>query len=166
MKDYRQKWTRWIVKINFLKEQIEKLELLKDFPIISISVFLLKSQLIEFELKQTILTLDLRLSAYSSQRTLKRHIRTPKEFDNYTLGKLVFEISQFEGNALLDNLKIQLKQLVSLRNKFTHHLFSPAKDAKQLTIDSEEGIKLANETLKILEIIKKELKIPKASQSL
>ena len=42
----------WRVKNNFLKKKISVLEKTKEYPIFSISCFLLKTQLIEFELNR------------------------------------------------------------------------------------------------------------------
>lgn len=144
----------WLVKINILKDQIEKLEKLKNFPIIAISAFLLKSQIIEFELKQFIFSMDLHLSLQNKSKLLGKKVRSPKDLEELTLGKLKREIDQFEGERLKE-LKTNLGYLVGKRNEFTHKLFSQGKDVIKLNKEAEEGIKIANKILRILERLEK-----------
>jgi len=155
--ELRKRLVDWLVKIKFLKDQIGKLENLKNFPIFAISAFLLKSQLIEFELKQVIFSLDLYLYFQNRSKILKKVVRTPKDLDDLTLGKLVREVEQFEGDRLED-LKANLRALASKRNEFNHRLFSQGKDVTKLSIDAEEGIKAANKILRLLEKLEIELK--------
>lgn len=145
----------WRVKNDFLKNQISALEKLKDYPIFSISVFLLKTQLIEFELKQLITSLDLHLSFSNSSRAITRRARTPQYLDEkkVTLGVLKREISQFKGDPLKD-LNISLANLVGLRIKFVHHLFNPGS-INELITDTEKGLKISNQVLTDIESLNK-----------
>lgn len=173
--DPRKVLVGWLAKIKFLKDQIEKLEQLKDLVIISIAVFLLKSQIIEFELKQIIFSLDLHLYSQNRSKLVNRLIRRPKDLDGLTLGELVREFKQFitsseppvlvdnkvetqDKNGLFKELKQDLTLLVKKRNEFTHRLFSLEKDVSILTKEAQEGIKIANKTLKLLEVLEIELK--------
>lgn len=172
--DPRKVLVRWLVKIRFLKNQIEKLEQLKDLVIISISVFLLKCQIIEFELKQTIFSLDFHLHSQSRSKLINRKVRTPRDLENLTLGQLVKEFTQFitfsdtpiatgknmnpNSKSILNQLKQNLNLLVKKRNEFTHKLFSLGKNTLMLTKEAQEGIKIANKTLVLLESLENELK--------
>lgn len=142
----------WYAKIDFLKQQLSVLEKLKTFPIIRIATFLLKCQLIEFELKQLIFTLDEHLLENNQSRILKRKVKTPKQLDDskITLGGLAKELSNYDG-ALLKILLRDLNNLVSIRNNFTHRLFDNRFTTNDLLQDSGKAIPLAN---KILEEIK------------
>ncbi|HEX7456707.1 MAG TPA: hypothetical protein VF303_04555 [Candidatus Nanoarchaeia archaeon] len=172
----RKKLVNWLSKIKFLKDQIEKLEKLKDFPIVAISVFLLKCQIIEFELKQFIFSLDLHLYSQNHSKLLRRKIRSPKDLDDLTLGKLKKELNQFirplgvpivfkTGKSTaptmkdtLEELKLNLGLLVDKRNEFTHRLFSQGKEIVKMNEEAVEGIEVASRTIYLLEILEKEIK--------
>ena len=94
-KDPRKIIVEWWAKIGFLKNQISKLEQLKDFPVFAVAAFLLKCQIIEFELKQIISSLDLHLYFQTESKHFKKRVRTPKDLDDLTLGKLVNAFNQF-----------------------------------------------------------------------
>lgn len=147
----------WLAKIEILEDQINKLEKLKEFPIISISVFLLKSQLIEFELTKTIPVIDLHLNSIYLSKKLRRKTRVPESFNQHTLRKLVREMEAFEG-SLVKELNQELGELVNLRDQFTHHLFSLSKDLSMLVRDADKGIKIANNVIIKLRIFQEELK--------
>lgn len=142
-----QKIVDWRVKNEILIDNISRLEKLQDFPIFAIATFLLKTQLIEFELKQLVFSLDLHLSFHNTSAILERKTRTPKDLDDQrlTLGALSIELSRFRGK-FLDNLKKSLSKLVGLRNKFVHQLFTPGS-MNDLLIEAKEGLNAANETL-------------------
>lgn len=148
----------WNTKNKFLKNEISKLENAKTFPIFTIIAFLLKSQLIEFELKQLITSLDQHIHFSSTSKILKRKTRTPKELDDkrMTLGRLKDEVLQFEGN-FLDDLKNSLSTLVDLRNTFVHKLFNPGT-INELIKNSAAGLNLANKIISEVELIEKSLK--------
>jgi len=154
--DIAKKVEAWFIKTNFIEDQINKLELLKNFPIINISVFLLKCQLIEFRLRQLLFTLDLHVQTYNTSKLVKRNTRKPKDMDRYPLGKLVYEYTLFSGPNIAE-LNQYLDKLTSLRNNFTHHLFSHDKDVKQMSNDADEGIKIANIILKLMEDLDKDI---------
>lgn len=166
----------WLVKIKFLKDQIAKLEQLENFVIISVTVFLLKSQLIEFELKQLIFSLDLHLYSQNRSSLVSRRVRTPRDLDKdkLTLGQLVGKLNEFitpfeplidvrkvvnQGkNVFLNELKQNLELLLKKRNEFSHKLFSIGQDVSKLTDEAQEGIQIANKTLKLIEDLEIELK--------
>lgn len=173
--DPRKSLVDWLVKIKFLKEQIGKLEQLKDLVVISIAVFLLKCQIVEFELKQIIFSLDLHLRFQNRSMLVSRLVRTPRDLENLTLGQLTRELKQFRTssgpsllvgdklsdqnkNSFLSELKQNLNLLVEKRNEFTHKLFSLGKNTSIFTEEAQEGIKIANKTLELLESLEKELK--------
>lgn len=139
----------WLYKIDFLKDEINKLEKLESFPIIRISVFLLKSQLIEFELEHQLYSIDFYLYAHNNSKLIKREVRTPKKLDQLTLRKLVNEYKQLRGKELVE-LNTYLKRLVDLRDNFTHHLFSIDKNTKKMSDDSDRGIEIANKVLTLI----------------
>jgi hypothetical protein len=147
----------WLYKIDFLKNEIDKLEKLENFPIIRISTFLLKSQLIEFELKQKLFSIDLHLYTHNNSKLFKNRVRTPREMEGWTLGRLVYQYELLRGKEI-DVLNSNLEKLVRLRNDFTHHLFSIDKDTKKMTEDSDRGIKIANKVLDLLKDLDSKLK--------
>ena len=175
-KDPRRVVVEWWTKIDFLKNQISKLEQLKDFPVFAVAAFLLKCQIIEFELKQVIFSLDLHLYFQTSSKHFKKRVRTPKDLDDLTLGKLVNQFNQFirpsdpiisvklkdnnknSQNDTLNKLKDILDEVVTKRNEFTHRLFSPGKDIKILIKEAESGIDNANKTLELFKELEKEIK--------
>ena len=111
---------------------------------------------------------------------MNRLVRTPKDLEDLTLGQLVRDFKQFitssdppvlvdnKGNSqgkngFLKELKQDLTLLVKKRNEFTHKLFSLGKDVSILTNEAQEGIKIANKTLNLLERLENELKIMKTN---
>ena len=133
----------WQMKNQFLIGEVSKLEKGKKFPIFIIMAFLLKSQLIEFELKQLITGLDLHF--------LKTTIRKPNQLDEkrFTLGRLRNEINKYEG-SFLDDLKRYLSSLVTLRNEFVHELFNPGS-INELVTKAKSGLKIANKVIESIE---------------
>lgn len=148
----------WFAKISFLEDQISNLEKLKKSIIIGVSVFLLKTQLIEFELKQLIFSLDQHVFFSSRSEILKRKVRTPKELEDEKMGlsALRKELGKYKGQ-FLKKLYQQLKELVKLRNSFTHHLFGLGS-TEDMIKDSERGIKIANKVIKEIDSIDQHLK--------
>jgi hypothetical protein len=156
LEDMREKFLAWISKINTFKKEIKALEDLQDNPIInasalSIGVFLLKVQIIEFELKQTIPTLDrvINHELLKNQFQILRKIRYPKDLNDMTLGKIVNLFCEFEG-LIPDGLKKDLKKLNDLRNDFTHNLFSQTKSIEDMNKEACSGIKLSDMVLEYL----------------
>jgi hypothetical protein len=149
----------WRIKVDFLKDQIDKLAKLKDFPIFCIAAFLLKTQIIEFELKEMFISLDLEVAIKLriSNSDLTREIRDPSEFDNKTLGQIITCFCEYNGIVTV-KLKKQLHELNSLRNKFTHHIFDAKTETKSLTDDAEKGLTMANDILDQLSILSLKLK--------
>lgn len=144
MKDARSQLVDWRVKNDFLKSQVETLGKYKNFPIISIAVFLLKTQLIEFELKQLITSLDLHILLSNPSSDLKIKPRTPRDLDDdrVTLGGLNKIVQRYESK-FIKKLQTDLNSLVGLRNDFVHKLFNFGT-IKIMLKDSETGLKLAD----------------------
>lgn len=143
----------WRVKNKFLKDQINKLESLKIFPILSVALFLLKTQLIEFELKQLITGIDQYL--YFGSLGKRKNPRTPIELDNrrMTLGILKEEIKKYKL-VFLKHLVLNLSKLVILRNEFVHSLFNPGT-LKDLIKKSIRGFMLTEKVIKNIEVVNK-----------
>jgi hypothetical protein len=153
----------WIKKINELRQEIKALEELQGNRIIkasalSIAVFLLKSQIIEFELKQIIPLLDqeIRNKLLNINSDVSRRIRSPKNFNNFTLGKIIVLFCEFDG-MVPEALRNDLGLLKKLRNDFTHKLFERGKNIEDLRQDAIRGIKLSSKVLNYIEIMRKEL---------
>jgi len=175
-KDPRKIIVEWWAKIGFLKNQISKLEQLKDFPVFAVAAFLLKCQIIEFELKQIMSSLDLHLYFQTESKHFKKRVRTPKDLDDLTLGKLVNAFNQFirpsdpivsiklkddkkdSQKDILNELKDILDEVVVKRNEFTHRLFSPGKDIQILIKEAESGINDTNKALELFKELEKEIK--------
>lgn len=176
-KDPRKIIVEWWVKISFLKNQISKLEQLKN-PVFVVAAFLLKCQIIEFELKQIISLLDLHLYFQTESKHFKKRVRTPKDLDDLklTLGNLVNVFNQFirpsdpivsiklkddkkdSQKDILNELKDILDKVVVKRNEFTHRLFSPGKDIQILIKEAESGIDDTNKALELFKELEKEIK--------
>jgi hypothetical protein len=90
----------WRGKVNFLKDQIGHLDELSDAPSLALASFLLKGQLIEFELKQLFLKLDLHLSFNNNSKVLKKKVIRPNNVNKWTLGRLERELKKYEGEFL------------------------------------------------------------------
>jgi len=145
------KMVDWNVKIKFLKDQILEIEKRKDLKIAPVFSFILKSQLIEWEIKQLITELDLHLSFSNSSEVLRKKIITPREMDEqkWTLGKLIAEFKKYKGEFLKD-LQTRLEKFNDLRNKFVHHLFNPGS-IEDLMKEAEQGLELANRIINDIE---------------
>lgn len=139
---------QWLGKIEELKKQIDFLEKIKNHQTISVSVFLLKSQLIEFELKQLISKLDTKISKELISSEYRRKNRTPKDLskDRYTFGKLISILDEYESKHLI-KLMGMLKSLIKPRNNFTHKLFDENLTFEEINKDIDKNITLANKTL-------------------
>lgn len=147
----------WFRKIERIKNEIKDLEKVSNVTTIYISVFLLKSQLIEFELKQLINTLDQHLYFTSGSTILKIRVKTPLFLSKQkqTMGDLIQELERYDG-VLLNDIKVRLQLLKKTRNQFTHNLFGPGS-LNRLIEEAETGIQLANMILGELEKINYEL---------
>ena len=144
-------WKEWQFKITFLEDQISKLHQLKDFPIFSIALFLLRTQFIEWKLKLLIMRLDLYLSFSHPSKILSVRVRTPREMSNerWTLGRVIKELNEYEGEVL-QALQTECKKLVDLRNYFTHGIFNPG-NIEDLIKKANEGLKIVDEVIKEIE---------------
>lgn len=142
-----QKIVDWKVKNQFLINQISSLEKLKGFPIMGTSAFLLKTQLVEFELKQLISSLDLHAHFTHQLWWKRKKARTPVQLDKQklTLGGLKKEIEKYKFE-FLKGLNAHLIKLVELRNEFVHALFNLGS-IKDLIVKSERGLRSANKVI-------------------
>jgi len=163
LEDVREKFRAWIEKITGLKNEIKALEDLQDNPIInasalSIGVFLLKIQIIEFELKQTIPTLDRVINSelIKNQSQVLRQIRYPKDLKDLTLGRIIGLFCEFDG-IIPPDLKKDLRKLNNLRNDFTHNLFSQNRSLEDMKKEACSGIKIADVILKYISNLNKVL---------
>ena len=87
---------------------------------------------------------------------VKRIIRTPRDFEDYTLGRVVSVICEFDG-IISEQLKNDLSSLNGKRKQFVHHLFSIKTDAKQIIEDAKNGFKLADKIISEIKKIDEEL---------
>ena len=151
IEDPAQHLAKWHIKVDFLEDQISKLESLNDFPIFSISVLLLKYQLIEFKLRQLITVLDLKVHSNARNDELNIRIRMPKKISELkiTMGGLKNIIFSFEGKTISE-LQKNLGILVDNRNQLVHSLFEPG-DLPNLS----KEIELANDVLKDIKTLEK-----------
>lgn len=172
--NYFKQLSDWQKKILFLEDQISKLDKLKDFPIFSIASFLLKTQLIEWKLRQLIPILDFHLNYFNNSPILRLKIKMPSKtkgtegkilkvhdqlsLEKLTLGQLINEIESYESvdDQFLEfeELKANLRKLQGLRNKFVHHIFDVGS-TDDLVSDSEKGLKIAEEVIKNIEKVHK-----------
>lgn len=135
------KWYKWRDKISYLSQQILQLQPVGNSSIIAISKFLLTSQLVEFQLRELLLTLG--FSRWL--KTGEDYISDPVEFDEkpYTLGNLVFdELSKYTDVIGVKRLHGRLKRLLDQRNDFTHRLFSSHLPVEKLQPLSTKGVVL------------------------
>lgn len=149
----------WFGKIKFIESQIEVLEKIDKFPIIRISAFLLKSQLVEFEIKQLITSLDLQLSFSNRSVILGRKIRTPKDLDSLKLGLggLIQELREYDSKLLVVLIN-KLNKFNLIRVKLVHYLLDSESTIKDLNADSEMGLTMSSEITKEVGKIKDELR--------
>lgn len=172
--NYFKQFSDWQKKIVFLEDQISKLDKLKDFPIFSIASFLLKTQLIEWKLRQLIPILGFYLNYFNNSPILRLKIKVPSKnkkvkskiskaqdqlsLEKLTLGQLINEVEYYESvdNQFLEfeELKANLRKLQGLRNKFIHHIFDVGS-TDDLVSDSEKGLKIAEEVIKNIEEVYK-----------
>lgn len=133
----------WLAKVEFIKSQIKSLEGLRQYPIINISLFILKSQLLEFDIKQLITSLDIHLRFANSSLKVKRIIRTPKELDKMRLGLggLIQLLREFEIDSLNETIK-KLNKLNDIRVKCNHYLLDSDTTILNINLSVNEGIKL------------------------
>lgn len=147
----------WAAKVKIIKRQLELAEkYLTKFVIVEYGVFLLKSQLVEYELKYLLTDLDLHLRFSNASTILKIHTRKPNELEGLNLGNLITEIKKIEGE-LLKNLIKDLNVLNGERRMIAHYLFDLKYKIRDLNSKCEHGIKLTNQVLNEIEKIKKEL---------
>ena len=152
LEDVRQ----WFFKIRYLKNQISSIEKIEGIPVLTISVFLLKSQLVEFEIKQLITALDQHLFFSNGSEVVNVIPRTPSFFDEkiFTLGALIEEMKRYNSPKVKDVLK-ELNELNGLRRQFTHKLFNVDKKLGEVNSESKRGIVVANTVLRKIEELEK-----------
>ncbi|MDD5567158.1 MAG: hypothetical protein PHH01_03090 [Patescibacteria group bacterium] len=152
-------YKQWWFKVDVIKGQIEKIEKLNNYTIFSLSSFILKTLLIEFELKQFLSRLELYISTHNDSEIVHIRSRTPKDFDDdkFTLGRLTKELSKYEGKLFM-NLNKNLEILKSKRNKYIHKLFNPG-NIVDMHDELLNGIKLTNTIIKEISEINSKLSI-------
>lgn len=147
----------WRCKMKFLEKQIKVLEKLDKFPIMPISAFILKSQLIEFRLKQLLTSLDLYLALFDKIHHKVRKIRniTPKKINEmkWTFGRLIVEIKKHKI-SFLEELVNGLEKLKKIRNKFVHEIFDTGS-LDQLINEAENGLKLTSDVISEIDSVEK-----------
>lgn len=143
--DPEEKFRNWLRKIYIIKKEIESLEKINKGAAYSVAVFLLKCQVIEFELKQLISSLDSFLHFNSRSRLIRYKIRWPKDLNGLTLGQLCKEMQKFEGST--SKLTDLLIRLVKSRNDFTHHLFNIGKSIDEIEDEATKGSRIADQVL-------------------
>lgn len=149
------KWYKWREKIYDLSQQILELRPEGKPSIIAVSKFLLIGQLVEFQLRELLLTLGFNEWLKSG----KEYISDPAEFDEkqYTLGALVTkELSKYPNVIGVKLLTKRLKKLLIQRNQFTHGLFGSQLSIEKLQPLSLKGANLGELMLaSILELERK-----------
>lgn len=149
MQDWLAEHTQWQNKIADIKTEISYLSDLQANPIINaptlcIAVFLLKSQMIEFEIKNIIISLDhiVELNLDINESKIKRKTHTHKDLDAYTLGKTIGILSEYvHPEVITEEFKNDLNDLNKLRNKFTHKLFEKGPTLDDIRKEAADGIK-------------------------
>ena len=88
------------------------------------------------------------LAHANTSEILRKKLRTRKYFGDkkFTFGKLISEINKFEAEFLSD-LKVNLKNLVKVRNEFAHRLFSSRRGMDDLNEEAKKGLRITEETL-------------------
>ncbi len=140
------RWYKWREKISDLSQQILKLQPEGEPSIIAVSKFLLTSQLVEFQLRELLLTLGFNEWLKSG----KDYISDPADFDEkqYTLGALVNkELIKYINVVGVKLLLKRLKTLVRQRNQFTHGLFGSHLPIEKLQPLSVKGSTLGESLL-------------------
>ena len=93
----------WWQKILYLENQVDSLEKIKGIPTISISVFLLKTQYVEFQLKQLITSIDQHIFFSNFSSVIKPQVRTPRQLEDSNirmLGQILNELKKYKGESL------------------------------------------------------------------
>lgn len=139
----------WFIKIDYLKNQISSIEKIEGIPVLTISVFLLKSQLVEFEIKQLLTSLDQHIFFSCDSNTVNIKPRYPSYFDekNFTLGILIEEMKRY-NSPIVKELVEDLLLLNHFRKQFTHKLFNADTTLDKINLESKKGVIVANNTLK------------------
>lgn len=140
------RWYKWRDKITNLSKQILELKTEGEPAVIAISKFLLTTQLVEFQLRELLLTLGFNAWLKSG----KNYISDPAIFDKkqYTLGMLVNkELTKYTSTIGVKLLIRRLKTLLRQRNQFVHRLFSSHLPADKLQPLSLKGSTLGEQIL-------------------
>jgi hypothetical protein len=151
----KDKLINWYEKLDFLNNSLEKLELLKDLPIFAIATFLIKSQLVEFQLKQIISNLDLVMTLNNRSEKFSKKRRRIEDLEGYTLGRLISEFKQYTGALEIASLINDLEILLKKRNSFTHELFDSSTDIQALIREADEGLDTVNRVLDSLKVLER-----------
>lgn len=142
-----------------IKDGIESLDKIRNIDentkaILSISQFILKIQIIEFEIKDLIVKLN-DLLHYQSQCNSSSFIIkkiNKKHLDKKSLGYCIEILFSYNSDSLSGTLKKNLEDLTCSRNKLVHHLFD-CEDTSNILVPSNTDIKIAESVLKNLQVI-------------
>ncbi len=140
---YLKRWHRWRDKVSELSKQILELKTEGEPTVIAISKFLLTSQLVEFKLRELLLTLGFSEWLKSG----KDYISDPADFDNdnqpYTLGTFINkELVKYTNVVGVKRLLSRLRRLNKQRKEFVHRLFGSHLPIEKLEPLSVKGTKL------------------------
>jgi hypothetical protein len=141
---YRKRWVSWTLKRKYLESAVMALEKLSDEPFFKVLVFLTKSQMAEFEIKQLLFRLNM-----NSQRghtgLVFRMPKSPSDYDA-PMGRLSKELDGYYS-PILKNLQENFGKLVKKRNLFAHHLFESGS-IEEMNKEASSALPLVNTVLK------------------
>ena len=116
-----------------------------------VSIFLIRSQWIEYVTKRLVRLMGL----YANDLSIGI-IRTPtKKLDGLNLLPIIEILKEFawsEGNNDIGDLCAELSNFNSLRNRYTHHLFSSDKKEEDMIRELKKGLKLQTKLTESLDI--------------
>ncbi len=142
---------RWMKTKSIHEEvrELEKIRITKKTELsLTMAIFLIKSQWVEFAIKNLISTIDRKISN-DGDILLSRY----KKIKYMPLGKLQYLLEDFQPRdikarstikRLLDDIKI----FSNFRNKYTHHLFYDDTSSEEIVKELEKGISMCEEILK------------------
>lgn len=143
----------WREKLLYLQKNIQgKLpnESLKD-PFKVLIAFVMKTQLIDWEIKQLISHLNDHVRSQLSESPIKLKPRSPRQLsdERLTLGKLINELERFKDTDV-DKIITDLRRLQKVRNTYVHNLFLPGSLA-DLVRDLRQAIKISDRVLIVMQ---------------
>lgn len=102
-------------------------------PILIISAYLIKLQLLEYEMKRLIIILDdsLKNQLNKSKSVVKMIPKDKKIVENYTLRRAIEQLVLYD-NDIINSIKPRLEGVNTSRNNFVHKLFLSKTQAETL----------------------------------